>query len=199
MIEDLNDTLDHDVKSVLSAIQGYENIPRKRPKFINFCKNVLARKFSPSTIEKTWDIFEKALKDDRPKGTSIAEKEEDKEAEQDKRPKKGKKRKNDENSDENKVDNKQENKKVKTNDTEEAAEETQSKFDWMECVFKIVTSKGDVKMKKLKKKVINEYMTQHPDSVKTKAELEVKLDKKLKKSKKIKIDNDVISLATSRE
>ena len=32
-------------------------------KFINFCKNVLARRFAPASIEKTWDLFEMALKE----------------------------------------------------------------------------------------------------------------------------------------
>ena len=59
----MDGALDKDVKVVLDAIQGYENIPRKRAKFINFCKNVLSRKFAPASIEKTWDLFEKALKE----------------------------------------------------------------------------------------------------------------------------------------
>merc|ERR1712129_681204 len=63
LVETEGDSLDKDVKLVLDAIQGYENIPRKRPKFINFCKNVLSRKFAPASIEKTWDLFEMALKE----------------------------------------------------------------------------------------------------------------------------------------
>merc|ERR1739838_368948 len=95
---------------------------------------------------------------------------------------------------------------------DEAVEENQAKkaktverledkvtFDWIDCVLTILSKKGSTKMKKLKKKVVNEYLTLHPETVKTKVELESKFDKKIGKSKKLKISNDVVSVSTSRD
>jgi len=57
-------SLDSDVRSVTEAIMAYENVPRKKPKFMNFAKNVLGggRRSSPQTLEKTWELLELALK-----------------------------------------------------------------------------------------------------------------------------------------
>ena len=65
------------------------------------------------------------------------------------------------------------------------------KFDWTGCVTRILVKKGAIKLAKLKKKVINEYRSTYPDSVKTRLELEAKLEKKVKKNKKFKISNGV--------
>jgi len=57
-------SLDADVKSVVDTIITFENIPRKKPKFMNFAKNVLGggRRSSPQTLEKTWELLQEALK-----------------------------------------------------------------------------------------------------------------------------------------
>ena len=56
-------SLDADVKSVVDTIITFENIPRKKPKFMNFAKNVLGggRRSSPQTLEKTWELLQEAL------------------------------------------------------------------------------------------------------------------------------------------
>ena len=50
--------MDKDVKSLLDGIMTFDNIPRKKPKFVNFVKNVIGggKRCSPATIEKV-DIF----------------------------------------------------------------------------------------------------------------------------------------------
>ena len=53
--------MDGDVARVMEVIIQHENIPRKRQKFINFIKNIM-RGTSAATIDKTWDVFETALK-----------------------------------------------------------------------------------------------------------------------------------------
>jgi len=71
-VEENSNTMDKDVKSLLDGIMTFDNIPRKKPKFVNFVKNVIGggKRCSPATIEKTWSIFESALKktknDDKP-------------------------------------------------------------------------------------------------------------------------------------
>merc|ERR1719500_2577106 len=54
--------LDGDVRSILDTIQEHENIPRKKPKFINFVKNIMRNRARPHSIDKTWELFEQALK-----------------------------------------------------------------------------------------------------------------------------------------
>lgn len=194
--------MDNDVKGILDAIQGYENIPRKRPKFINFCKNVLARKFHPSSIEKTWEIFEKALKEptSEVKSETIESKngkengqqaEETASESENLESKKSKKRKAFED-----CVNQDSPKKSKMENEEDS---TKSKFDWIEVSSSVIAKKGSTKLKKLKKKVVNEYLARYPETAKSVTELESKLEKKLNKSKKFKVSNDVVSFSTSRE
>jgi len=54
--------LDGDVRNILDTIQEHENIPRKKPKFINFVKNIMRNRARPHSIDKTWELFEQALK-----------------------------------------------------------------------------------------------------------------------------------------
>jgi len=54
--------IDADVRNILDTIQEHENIPRKKPKFINFVKNIMRNRARPHSIDKTWDLFEQALK-----------------------------------------------------------------------------------------------------------------------------------------
>ena len=53
-VEEKSNTIDKDVKSLLDGIMTFDNIPRKKPKFINFVKNVIGggKRCSPATIEK---------------------------------------------------------------------------------------------------------------------------------------------------
>jgi len=70
-VEEKSNTIDKDVKSLLDGIMTFDNIPRKKPKFINFVKNVIGggKRCSPATIEKTWNIFESALKKNKTEDT----------------------------------------------------------------------------------------------------------------------------------
>lgn len=63
-VEKMGNTIDKDVKSLLDGIMTFDNIPRKKPKFVNFVKNVIGggKRCSPATIEKTWGVFESAIK-----------------------------------------------------------------------------------------------------------------------------------------
>merc|ERR1719402_330441 len=54
--------LDGDVRNILDTIQEHENIPRKKPKFINFVKNIMRNRARPHSIDKTWELFEQALR-----------------------------------------------------------------------------------------------------------------------------------------
>merc|ERR1719495_2117470 len=58
--------LDGDVRNILDTIQEHENIPRKKPKFVNFVKNIMRNRARPHSIDKTWELFEQALKPPAP-------------------------------------------------------------------------------------------------------------------------------------
>ena len=73
--------------------------------------------------------------------------------------------------------------------------EDQVTFDWIGCALTILLQKGSTKLKKLKKKVVNGYLTLHPETIKTKVELESKFDKKICRSKKFTISNDIVSVS----
>jgi cell growth-regulating nucleolar protein len=222
LIEEKSATMDNDVKQLLEAIMGNDNIPRKRAKFINFAKNVAARRCSPSTIEKTWDIFEEALKEPKPvkteeesngNGKNSEEKENGQNEENGggdadavirdgvpmfegtKKAKKKKRKAQDEVA-EPIV------KKLKVDDVPlESAPTSPSstKFDWIECISSILEDKGPIKMKKLKKKVVNEYVDKHPDTPKSRLDLEVKFQKKVAKCKVFKVTNETVELSISRK
>ena len=58
VVQEKGNSIGKDVKSLLDAIMTFDNIPRKRPKFVNFAKNVIGgKKCSPSTIEKVYFLM----------------------------------------------------------------------------------------------------------------------------------------------
>ena len=56
-----------------------------------------------------------------------------------------------------------------------------------------------MKVKRVKKKIVDECVRQNGDTVKTRIQLEAKLEKKLKKNKEFKYVNDTVSIASSRD
>merc|ERR1712096_75710 len=56
------ENIDSDVRNIVNTILDHENIPRKKPKFTNFVKNIMRNRARPHSIDKTWDLFSQALK-----------------------------------------------------------------------------------------------------------------------------------------
>ncbi|CEG40774.1 Cell growth-regulating nucleolar protein [Plasmopara halstedii] len=52
---------DRKVQDVLTRIAGYDNVPRKKNKFVNFVSNSLAMR-DTTLVEKAWIIYETAFK-----------------------------------------------------------------------------------------------------------------------------------------
>jgi cell growth-regulating nucleolar protein len=50
------------VTRLLNQIVDFDNIPRKRVKFVNFVQNAIGKRTPTAVIDKTWDVFEEALK-----------------------------------------------------------------------------------------------------------------------------------------
>merc|ERR1712058_30197 len=63
------DSLDPAVRNIINTIVDHDNIPRKRPKFVNFIKNIMRNKARDSDIERTWELFSQALAPPKPEPT----------------------------------------------------------------------------------------------------------------------------------
>merc|ERR1712106_321626 len=89
--------IDNDVKNIVNTILDHENIPRKKPKFTNFVKNIMRNRANIYAIDKTWELFSQALK---PTAVEMSQKKEEvkvesKTEEAVEEPKKSKKKKKD--------------------------------------------------------------------------------------------------------
>ena len=78
--------------------------------------------------------------------------------------------------------------KKKNNQEDELNVEQNDKFNWKDTILEIVKKKGEISLKKLKKKVLSKSTPHYPDS--TEEKLVSKLDKKLKKIPELLVDND---------
>lgn len=66
--------LSHGVRSTLNLLTKHENVPRKRPKFANFMKNI-SRGTSPHDLNQTFDLIEEAFKAEKDEQQSALAKE----------------------------------------------------------------------------------------------------------------------------
>ncbi|ETI52990.1 hypothetical protein L917_03749 [Phytophthora nicotianae] len=62
---------DRKVQDVLTRIAGYDNVPRKKNKFVNFVTNSLALR-DTVLVEKAWTIYETAFKASAPEANEVA-------------------------------------------------------------------------------------------------------------------------------
>ena len=253
--------LDSDVRNIVNTILDHENIPRKKPKFVNFVKNIMRNRANSHSIDKTWELFSQALNppateekvEDVKMETVVEEKVENEETcdnnskkkkkkkrtdteetvsisnntnvESNKKSKKDKKSKDkqnnleEDNSEKENSENPKSKKKQKKEREEEKSvknlkrkheetmdvdegEETENvpekklKFDWDETISSVLKQSGEMKLKKLKKKVVSEYMSIHEGTHKTAEEIGAKFDKKLKK-KKYRVLKDKVTLVVT--
>ena len=145
------------VSKILETISSHDNIPRKKAKFLNFMTNSF-RYMKKYDLEEAWQLLEQAMKEsketnseaDKPALASPVEPvkngkhkllEESPEPEDPKPPKKKKK------SEEAPVEQ-------EANTTEPS----KKKFRWTDTIRTIITAENnELKLKKLKKKVIAKY------------------------------------------
>ncbi|GLE10588.1 hypothetical protein PINS_up022786 [Pythium insidiosum] len=60
-IQDAKASNDAKLQNVLDRVAGYDNVPRKKAKFVNFMKNSIGGA-DPAMIEKVWNVLEEAFK-----------------------------------------------------------------------------------------------------------------------------------------
>lgn len=212
LVEKVGNTND-ELSSALQRISQHENIPRKKPKFINFLKNILGNRVPPRITEQLWDLISKEIEELRVSkapnvnnsSTKVAEKTEKTSDEEN-----GIKRKHD-GENKNPVNG---NKKRKTepidcqnenicsqgNDTiNSVGVDSSAKVKWC-TIGKIILRAQDDKelsLKKFQKKIIGEYLNRMGDSLCADETVEVlwsKCQKKLSKNPKFKIHKEKIKL-----
>lgn len=199
-ITDAKTNLSKGVKDILTQISSYDNIPRKKAKFLNFMKNSF-RYMKLNDLEEAWVLLEEAMKENKStqNGNSVEE--------NGKPQLNGNKRKFEEKEDS--ADEKEpEPKKKKLKEAAEPVEaqngislesevsttSTESKFKWQDAIKNILSAKqNEIKLKKLKKKVLKQY--QNFTGLSTISDkFEVKFNKKMAKIKGVVVENDRVRL-----
>lgn len=251
-------------RSFLNTLTKFDNIPRKKAKFMNFVRSALGNRTNVHLIESVWNRMEAAQKNNiestveqqQPENgnadgknihdtvtdkdhheNNIAENQnnenifketQDKEQQNEcdeslitndsddrtnkaKKAKKEKSKKREHSEDVekqieepvSKKKRKDKNKSVllesSVNQCEQTAEgqtvngvEIQS-FDWKNVILNIVQSKGEISLRKLQKRVINQYMNSYPDTL-SYEKVSSKFNKKLKKIAEIVVSEDKVKL-----
>ena len=235
--------LDSDVRTIVNTIMDHENIPRKKPKFVNFVKNIMRNRARPHSIDKTWDLFSEALKSpateaevkmevtaptsDEVVETKVkkkkkknkdvesseessentkktAEKVPEESSEKENVGAKPKKKKKDKKLAEQESEGTLKRKRDEDMEVEEEEEASASKkkkkFDWDETITNVLLKKegNEMKLNKLKKKCVNEFLSQNEGTHKTTEEVGAKFDKKLMK-RKYRVLKDKVKLILDDE
>lgn len=190
--------LSHSVRSTLNLLTKHENVPRKRPKFANFMKNV-SRGTSVQDVNRVFDLIEEAFKTEKDeqqaaqamkKGNGTESLKRKQEAAEDQATENG-------DSEESKK-KKKKTKKIEesiTNDTVTEGNGTaEPGFSWKEAIRGIVAEKGNsISVKKLQTKLLKAYKKETGDTeTVTDQTIEVVLNRKLKKMKNIFIEEDKV-------
>lgn len=278
-------------RNILNILSSHENVPRKKAKFFNFIKSVLAGRVNISIVESVWGKMEEALKkasenkitdgnsqtgveSAKNRAESLSQEDDvenennenlSKEYERaepgakqngksgdleigselsndrtERKSRKSKKRKTTESletqeeqssigksktgkksdidlscslGEQNGIESKK-SKKRKTDETVEnfgttAADESQNnrenivqngeasitKFDWSDAILKVVRSKGEISLKKLRKKVLADYRNSSNKTI-TEEKAAAKFDKKINKISQIVVTNGKVKLVT---
>ena len=81
---------------------------------------------------------------------------------------------------------------IESNQTEINEKGSENQFSWKNTIFEIISAKGEISLKKLKKKVVAQYLKQHSDHTHEKANS--RFDKKIGKVCGIIIADDKVRL-----
>lgn len=199
-ITEKKSSLSAGVKKILETISTYDNIPRKKAKFMNFMTNSF-RYMKHNELDEAWTLLEEAMKDSKAEhqqqnGNAVNgnAKQTNGEAQQT-----NGKRKLIEETDEveesepvTKKKKKEVNGSAENGDDTQAADSTE-KFNWKETIRSILSAKNnELKLKKLKKKVENKYKSLTGSEWSDK--VENKFNKKINKLKGVVVDNEKVRL-----
>jgi len=180
------------VKKILETISSYDNIPRKKAKFLNFMRNSF-RYMKLNELEDAWVLLEEAMRENKP--VAATAKDTEKTTNGTSEHPNGKRKLGDENGSQ---DNEQTplepvKKKRKVAAQEEEVDEESARFSWSDTIRNILSTKNnELQLKKLRKKVLKRYQTLTGGEMSDK--VENKFNKKINKIKGIVVDNEKVRL-----
>jgi len=182
-------SLDHKdprIKSLLAKVSEYSNVPRKKKKFENFCKNSVGV-YDQSTLDKLWDAFSAGNDADKKVETLPTEKKDEAPDSDDEGIENRKRKKNDNDIEEDETNSEKKKKKADSNE----------KFKWNKSIKQILNESKDqnLSLKKLKKKVIKAYKEFHINNESDKDELKSLFDKKLAQYSKVNVVDGIVVFA----
>ncbi|CAH0547262.1 unnamed protein product [Brassicogethes aeneus] len=162
-------------KNLLNTISSYNNIPRKKQKFINFIKSSSGGRANLKDVEAIWNIIEKYKNQQKPTTQNTTPN-----PKQEKNEENMKKRKNTD------AKPKEQSKKLKADKVQEDID----KFSFQGKILEILTGKESISTKKLQKKVLNAYIKWSGQSECSEKTIK-KYEKKLKKVPNINITDNI--------
>ncbi|OTF76491.1 LYAR-type C2HC zinc finger containing protein [Euroglyphus maynei] len=171
-----------EINSILNALIKYENIPRKKTKFVNFIRNSF-RIRNENLVDKIWSIFEEAIKNRNSNHQSNG------------KPQNGHPNDNQEKSKDDQMDTVNNEQPQQQNDQMNESNDGQvciKKSELKQIVISILDKRGSLTKSKLQKKILRKYHKNGHDE-QYDCLIMNKLDKILTKKKFI-IDKDVITL-----
>lgn len=195
------------VAKILETISSYDNIPRKKAKFLNFMKNSF-RYMKVNELEEAWMLLEEAMKESKAESTAVTENGASNGNALNTAVSNG--ASNGTSNGKRKLENESEEidsneiakngsepaKKKKKGDSNEIvapAEDSLEKFNWNETIRNILSAKNnELKLKKLKKKVFKKYQSLTGSEWSDK--VENKFHKKINKLKGVVVDNEKVRL-----
>lgn len=191
-IIDKEENLNPSHRNILSLLSDYSNIPKKKPRFMNFISNTFRRKVNMNDVEPVWNLIEKHKQNIYKNNSKKSD------------PQTEKLEKNTENEKKRKASNEQveENgeespkpKKLKQKDENQGTEDKANteKFSFKDAIIEIVKKKGSISTTKLQKKVLNHYL-KHTGETECSEKLIKKYNKKLNKIENLSIANEVVTL-----
>jgi len=187
------------INDLMERLITYDNIPRKKQKFINFVRNSL-RITNEYYGQQLWDVFEKATKGDQNDSTSGATNVTKRQSETNESISNNNKklRPNDHKSNDNNETNSEETHENGFKDNEESNGdqdlESKPKLKINKIIVEILkeSKNNELSLKKLKKKVLKKY--QSIDENYIKESVYSMFEKKIHKNKKIVINDEIVSL-----
>jgi cell growth-regulating nucleolar protein len=209
-ITDKKKNLSNGVKKILETISSYDNIPRKKAKFLNFMKNSF-RYMRDDELNVAWSLLEEAMIENKPASTnnqqngakanganSVQQANGFNGVEQANgangvQQANGKRKLDDEDEPANEPSEKKS--KVSKVDDDESLVTTTSpeKFSWTETIRSILSAKNnEIKMKKLKRKVLKQYQSLTGSEWSDK--VESKFNKKINKLKGVVVEDERVRL-----
>ncbi|VEN54258.1 unnamed protein product [Callosobruchus maculatus] len=177
-------------KHLLERISNYNNVPRKKMKFMNFIMSSSGGRANRKEVEEVWDIIETYKNNQKGNGAnpSIQKNSDTVKETKDEENAKRKLLEPD-------VDIPAKKKKLNVETVEDTAFE---KFSFQEKILSTLNAKGSISLKKLQKKVLNAYLKYTGENTVTPKMIK-KFNKKLKKVRIIEVTDEEVKLMENIE